>query len=141
MLKKYNPKRINSGWFNIPFLGYMEGTFIEVEYDEDAVTTHVGGGGDVSLILNANTMAKLVVTLIQGSPTNAKLSALVPSSSRDFLPTAPISLTDLNGTTLVGGPNAFIKKMAKVEFGKSLTGRQWTFIIPQAIIFAGEGGD
>jgi hypothetical protein len=141
MIKKYNPKKINASWFNIPFLGYMDGTFIEVEYAEDAVTTHVGSQGDVSLILNANMMATLTVTLVQGSPTNERLSKLVPNAAANRLPTGPINMSDLNGSTLVSGASAFIKKLPKIEFGKTITGRQWAIIIPEAQIFAGVGGD
>jgi hypothetical protein len=150
VLKKYNPKKINGGWSPslanggtqaIQFLGYMDGTFVEIEFAEDAVTTHVGSQGDVSLVLNANQMATVTVTLIQGSPTNDQLSQQVPNASLGILPTGSFSLSDLNGTTLVSGANAFIRKTAKIEFGKSITGRQWVFVIPQAQIFVGQGGD
>jgi Protein of unknown function (DUF3277) len=141
VLKKYNPRKINGGWNGIPFLGYMDGTFIDIEFAEDAVTTHVGSQGDVSVVLNANRMATVTVTLIQGSPTNEKLSKLVPDARRNSCPTGAFSLTDLNGTTLVSGKDAFIRKTAKVEFAKNITGRQWVFIIPEADIFVGTGGD
>lgn len=141
MLKKYNPKKINGGWNGVPFLGYMDGTFIEVEFAEDAVTVHVGSQGDVSVVLNANRMATVTVTLIQGSPTNDQLSRLVPDARLNSLPTGPFSMSDLNGTTLVSGKDAFIRKTAKIEFGKTITGRQWVFVIPEAEIFVGQGGD
>ena len=141
MLKKYNPKKINGGWNNIPLLGYMDGTFVEIEFAEDAVTTHVGSQGDVSVVLNANRMATVTVTLIQGSPTNDQLSKQVPDARANRLPTGTFSMKDLNGTTLVSGKNAFIRKTAKIEFGKNVTGRQWVFVIPEAEIFVGQGGD
>jgi hypothetical protein len=141
VLKKYNPKKINGSWNNVPFLGYMDGTFVDIEFAEDAVTPHVGSQGDVSLVLNANRMATVTITLIQGSPTNEKLSKLVPDARRNSLPTGAFSLSDLNGTTLVSGKDAFIRKTAKIEFGKNITGRQWVFVIPEADIFVGQGGD
>jgi hypothetical protein len=145
VLKKYSPKKINSGWTPgtqaIQFLGYMDGTFIEIEFAEDAVTTHVGSQGDVSVVLNANRMATVTMTIIQGSPTNDQLSKQVPDARRNFLPTGAFSITDLNGTTLVQAKNAFIRKTAKIEFGKSITGRQWVFVLPEAEIFVGQGGD
>lgn len=141
MLRKYNPKRINASWNAIPFLGYMDGTFLEIEYDEDAVTPHVGSTGDVSLILNPNKMAKLTATFIQGSPTNDALSVKIPDARRNFMPTGPISVKDLNGTTLIGGKDSVIGTVAKVEFGKTITGRKWMWIVPEAEIFVGGGGD
>jgi Protein of unknown function (DUF3277) len=141
MLKKYNPKKITGGWNNVQFLGFMDGTFVDAEYAEDQVTTHVGSGGDVSVILNANQLATVTITLIQGSPTNKQLSNLVPSAKRNVVPTGAFKITDLNGNTVISGNNAFISKTAKVEFAKNLTGRQWKFIIPEATIVVGEGGD
>lgn len=141
MLKKYNPKKINGSWNNIQFLGYMDGTFIEAEYAEDQLTTHVGAQGDVTYVLNANQLATITITLIQGSPTNQQLSNLVPSASRNTIPTGAFSLTDLNGQTVISGANAAIVKTAKVDFGKTLTGRQWKFVIPEAVITVGVGGD
>lgn len=141
MLKKYNPKKINGNWNGIQFLGYMDGTFVEAEYAEDQMTTHVGSQGDVTYILNANQLATVTITLIQGSPTNQQLSNLVPSATRNVVPTGAFSLTDLNGATVISGANAAIRKTAKIEFGKNLTGRQWVFVIPQATIVVGAGGD
>lgn len=141
MIKKFSPKKIRGGWNKVPFLGYMDGSFVEIEYDEAAVTAHVGGQGDVTFVLNANQMAKATITLIQGSPTNDALSKLTPDPSRDYMPTGTFSLVDLNGTTVVTSDNSVIEKMTKVEFGKSLTARKWTFLLPVAAINAGAGGD
>lgn len=140
MLVKYNPKRINTVWNNIQLLGYMDGTFVEIEYAEDRVTEHIGPGGDVSLVNNANLFATATVTLIQGSPTNLTLSNNIPNAFQNLLPTGNFSMSDLNGSTVVSGANAYIKKMTKIEFSKSITGRQWVFGIPQANIVSGAGG-
>lgn len=145
MLKKYNPKKINTTWSPqgnaIQFKGFMDGTFLEAEYAEDQVTTHVGSQGDVTVILNANQLATVTHTLIQGSPTNRELSRWVPSAKRNVVPTGPYAAKDLNGNTVISGANAFIRKVAKVEFAKNLTGRQWVLVIPEAEIVVGEGGD
>lgn len=145
MLKKYNPKKINSTWSPngnaIQFKGFMDGTFLEAEFAEDQVTTHVGSQGDVTVILNANQMATVTHTLIQGSPTNSDLSKWVPSAKRNVVPTGPYSAVDLNGKTVISGKDAFIRKTAKIEFAKGLTGRQWVIVLPEAEIVVGEGGD
>ncbi len=140
--KRYSPKRITGsfqpkGGDVIQFNGYMDGTFAELEYNEDAVTLHNGGQGDATLVLNANKSAKLVVTFIQGSETNDKLSKYVPDSRRNYLPTGMVSLRDLNGNTLCSAESGVIAKMAKIMFGKEVAGREWTFILPEADIFAG----
>lgn len=149
MLKKYNPKKITGSWkgkignreFAVQFLGYMDGTFMEAEYDEDQTTKHSGGQGDTSVVLNPNKGAAVTVTFIQGAPCNDQLSDLVPDADRDFLPIGVLTFTDLNGTTAVKSQAAWIKKTAKVEFGKDLTGRAWTFDMGEADIHVGGAAD
>lgn len=137
MIKKYNPKKVTGSWKGIEFLGYMDGTFIEVEYEEDAVTPHVGNGGDVTFVLNANQLAKATITIIQGSDTNDDLTAQVPNADANRLPRGDFQIEDLNGTTLVNSKDAVISKTAPIEFGKNVTARKWIFLLPKARIVAG----
>lgn len=137
---KYNPKRVTGSLMNIPFQGYMDGTFVEIEYDEAAVVTTSGGDGEMSAVLNPNKHAKCTVTFVQGSPTNDAFSKKVPDADRNYLPTGAFQLKDLNGTTIAKCKDAFIEKMSKIEFGKTITGRQWVIIMPNAEITAGGDG-
>lgn len=145
MLKRYNPKQINSGWdpsangrdTHITFEGFMDGTFLDIEFAEDAVTVHVGADGTVTYVLNANRTATATVTLVQGADANTPLSRQVPDARRDFLPIGPFNVNDLNGDTLVTSNKAVLVKTAKIEFGKTVTGRQWKFSLHDAEIVAG----
>ena len=137
---KYNPKRITCSLMSIKGEAYMDGTFIEIEYEEDAVTTHNGSQGEMTAVLNPNKHAKATLTFVQGSPTNDAFSKKVPDASKDFFPNGPFLMKDLNGTTVVKSQNAFIQKMSKIEFGKNVTGRQWIIILPDAEITAGGDG-
>mgnify|MGYP001599523074 CR=1 FL=1 len=148
-LRKYNPKKVTGSFkgkigdrdFAVQFVGFMDGTFVMAEFDEDQVTKHVGSQGDASFVLNANTGAAVTITLVQGSPSNDLLSDLVPDSSKNFMPVGVLTFEDLNGTTKIKGPETVIKKTAKVEFGKELTGREWVFDIAEADIHVGGAGD
>lgn len=149
---KYNPKRIAGSWTPsdknnpvatptaIKMEAFMNGVFITCEFDEAQVTYKVGGSGELTAILNPNATAKLVATFVQGSPTNDALSTKVASSARNYFPSGPIQLRDLNGTTYVNSKDAFLEKFTKVEFGNDLTGRQWTWILPDAVLIAGGDG-
>ncbi len=138
---KYNPKRVAGGWNNVPFEGYMDGTFIEIEYIEKAVLIHVGGDGVLTAILNANRVAKATVTFAQGSPTNDSLTKMVPDAPSNRFITAPFQLKDLNGNTVVNSADAFLEDQPKVGFGKEITPRQWVFYLPDPILVAGGAGD
>lgn len=147
MPTKFNPKRITGSFkgvvggreFAVQFTGYMDGTFIQASFNQDAVTEHVGSQGDVTLILNADKTATVTVTLAQGSASNGDLSNLVPDADNDYLPVGTLTFKDLNGTTKIKGPTSYIKKTAPIEFGNQVTGRQWVFGIPNAEITVGVG--
>jgi hypothetical protein len=139
MFAQYNPKKIAGSWNGIPFVGFMDGTFVSVEADEDAAMKHVGAQGHATVAINANKGAKITVTFSQNAPVNAALSALLPDADRNRLPSGPLLLKDLNGTTVVFAETAWILKVANVTFGKEIEGREWTFDCEAATIVAGGG--
>ena len=138
---KYNPRRITGSWNSIPFEGYMDGSFIEIEKIDKSVLTHVGGDGQVTAILNANTLAKATVTFVQGSPTNDALTKFVPNAKNNQFITAQFELNDLDGDTVVSSATAFIEDYPKVAFGKEISPRQWVFFLVDPNIVAGGSGD
>lgn len=141
MFKQYNPKLVAANWNLIPFDGAMDGEFYTLEYDEDAVTKHVGSQGDVTAVVNANAGASFTAILIPGSPTNNKLSALVANARRGTLPTGVFTLKDLNGTTLITAKDAWIKKWPKLGYAKDLSPREWVIDLAevQVSIIGGQG--
>lgn len=147
MAQKYNPKRVTGSFigkigtreFAVKFQAYMDGEFINADYDEDAVTEHVGSDGEVTLVLNPNKKATLTLTLSQGSPSNAELSNLIPDADRNFLPTGVLQFDDLDGSTKVKAAEAWIRKSAPVAYSNAVTGRAWVFGMAKAEIKPGEG--
>jgi len=135
MIYKYNPRKVTGSFkgtingrdFAVQFIGYMDGTHIEAEFDEDATTKHQGNQGETSVVLNANEGAKITVVFSQGSPCNDELSSLVPNARLDYLPVGVLTIDDLNGTTAIKAAEAWIMKTAKIEYGKEITGRSWVF--------------
>lgn len=144
-LKKFNPKRIKGSFtgtvngrpFAVPFTGYMDGEFVTAEYDEDAVTEHVGSDGEVTVVLNANKKATVTVVLTLGSESNQLLSVLVPDADLNYLPVGNLKFADLNGTSYIKGPEAWIRKTAPVSYSNQVTGRSWVFGVAKAEINVG----
>lgn len=147
--RKYNPKRIKGSFtgtingrpFAVPFTGYMDGEFLTAEFDEDAVTEHVGSDGEVTLVLNANKKATVTVILTLGSESNALLSQLVPDAENNYLPVGNLKFADLNGTSYVKAPEAWIRKTAAISYSNQVTGRSWVFGLAKAELNAGLGLD
>ena len=124
-LKNYDPLKIIVVLGEIQFQGFAEGTFVTTEQETDTFTKSVGAGGDVTRVRNHNNSGRMTVTLIQTSPTNDLLSARFNVDKATGLNTAPLMIKDLNGTTLLEAPNAWIVKRAEVEYGSEASNREW----------------
>ena len=124
----YDPERILVAWNGVIIQGFMDGTMVSAEHEEDAVTRTVGGQGQATATINANRCGSVTFTLVQGSPVNDILSNLAASNRApgSALIVGPLLIKDLQGTTLVSAAEAWIKKVAKTEYAKEATGREWT---------------
>lgn len=111
--------------------GYMDGTFVEVTRDEDTFTPVTGSGGESARTRNRNKTGKIVITLMQGSPSNAVLSAMHNTDEVLGVPPGPAMVKDNLGTTVLGGDACYLLKPADVQFGKDYSGRQWTIVVPK----------
>lgn len=136
-MQTLDPKSLVMTYAGILIEGAMDGTFLVVEFDEDAFTKHVGAQGHVTRVLNANEGASAVITLGQGALANALLSARHLADRAGGDKHGPLLIKDLRGNTLIESDDAWIKKMARIEYAKEVTGREWTIDLGQARIFVG----
>lgn len=141
MHRTYNPKRVAVSWAGINFVGFMDGTFVSVDMDEDAVTKKTGSQGDTVATLNANLGAGVTLTLLQTSPTNDQLTNKIPDPRRNSLPTGEFQIKDLNGNTLIHAAVAWIKKPPKVDYAKEVMGREWAFDLAEVDTYKVGGSD
>lgn len=139
-MRQYSPEDIVLTWGPILFKGFGDGTMVTIEYDEDAVTKHVGAQGDVTVTMSANHGASIMVTLGQASPTNDLLSAhaLAQRQPGNGLVAFPFLLKHINGSTLAETPECWIKKEPPIEFGGEHSNREWAF--DSAIMIMQVGG-
>lgn len=140
--KNYDPDGIIVTVNAIPVQGFAPGTFVRVERDEDTFTEQVGAGGDVVRVRNRNRMGKVTITLLQSSPTNDQLSLM---HRADEL-TAPgvvstgvgqVMVKELNGATVAGGANAWVRKPPQIEFGAEASNREWVIQVADMDMFVG----
>ncbi len=133
----YDPAKIFLNFLGLHIEGYMDGTFLTVERDEDAFTLKVGADGEKARARNNNRAGKIIVTLMQGSPSNAELSALALLDEQVGTSIGPASVSDGLGTTVASCADAYIGRQAKIERGKETLGTEWTIICPELITLPG----
>lgn len=135
--RNYDPSQVIFSFFGINVTGYMDGTFIEVERDEDAFTKHVGALGDVTRTRNLNRSGKVTLTLKSEAPSNDLLAALHAQDEQFGLNYGPLSIKDLNGNMRVSATYAWVQKAPKIERAKESGSVQWVFDCADVSIFAG----
>lgn len=120
-----------------PVLGFMDGTFVSVERSQDSFEKHVGSLGDVVRRRIRDRSGTVTLTLQQSSPSNDILSASYLLDELSGLGFGPLLLQDLNGSTLISSPVAWVRKPAVVELADSVTGREWMIDCHELEVFVG----
>lgn len=126
-VKTFDPKMIVITFGSIPISGYAEGTFVSVNRSGDAFAKRKGAGGDVERINKNQGDFEVTVTLLQTTPTNKELTAVLAADQVTNAGVFPLTIKDLLGETLFFAPQAWIRKDPEWEDGDDLNSRAWTF--------------
>lgn len=121
-VKTFDPKQVSVIVGVRPVSGFADGTFVTATRDEDAFSKKVGADGEVARTKSNNRTGSVVVTIMQTSKDNDFFSGLEAAGT-----VVPIFIRDASGRTLVAAEEAWVKKVADVEFGKESGDRAWTF--------------
>jgi Protein of unknown function (DUF3277) len=117
--------------------GYAEGTFIEIERDEDGWTNYAGALGDICRVRNLNKMGKITVTLMTTAPINSALASLAITDEDQMTGVVSVQVKDNSGDMLCDGAEAWILKHPKIERSKEATTVQWVFVVAELQVYAG----
>lgn len=118
MAKSYDPKKVSLIVAGTYIVGYMDGTFINAEKNEDNVVPHVGAQGDVTYSEVADDTGMITVTLKQDSSSLAFLQAL-SKQKKDFA----TQVIDVNASKFqAGGTQCRIIKTPGREYGAEING-------------------
>jgi hypothetical protein len=122
----YNAARVIVIVAGFPISGFADGTFVNIEMINDAITTQVGADGEVARAISTDRRCTVTITLQQVSESNTFLSTMF---NVDMLTcggrSGPILIQDLCGDTLFSASNCWIVKPATIEFSKEITTRAW----------------
>jgi len=126
--KVYDPKSVVIVFGPVLVTGFADGTFLSVDFNEDAFSLQMGTDGEGTRSKTNNESATITFTLMQSSQANTLLSALhgldLLSPSGDGI--VPLLIKDLNGDSLYSAETAWIRKRPTSEFGREAGPREWT---------------
>ncbi len=135
-MKTIDAKKVIISFGGKNITGYADGEFVSIDTN-DAFADQVGADGEMVRIKSNDTSAEVMLTLMQSSKSNQDLSDIAILDQATGAGVLPFSLTDLTGTTLVAGAEAWIKKKPKVGYSKSGETRAWTIKIANALVNIG----
>ncbi len=126
--RTYDPNEVTIVVGAILVDGFADGTFVSVEWDEDAFTKTIGAGGEVCRARSNNNGASVTLTLLQSSAANDLLSALHNadklSPGGDGI--VPFIMKDGTGRTVISAEKCWVRKPATVTYGREVENREWT---------------
>jgi hypothetical protein len=133
-IKPLDPKKIIMNFGGVTIDGYAEGTYVNIELNEDVATkTHSTDGTQVALMKNQNFSGTVTFTVLQTALCNAGLTKLFldfrsnfGTPGHDF--TYQFSMKDSLGTDFAKG-EGWIEKVSKIEESKTVTNREWKIYI------------
>jgi hypothetical protein len=117
----------------IPFKGWADGDAATVEFDGDAFNYTPGSDGEAVRSKNFNRSAVVTLRLIQSSVVNDLLSAIHTADMKapNGAGVAPFQIKDNQGTTLLGGKQAWIQAPPNAVFASTGQVREWKIRVHQ----------
>lgn len=137
-MNTYDPKLVTLMFGGQAIVGYSDGTFISTARTEDAFSMRTGSDGHVVRSRNRNRTGSVTITLLPSSPSNDVLSAIALADEQGGAGVFPLFIKDLSGTTLATAPNAWVRKMAELVYGKEAgDDREWVLDCDELVLHVG----
>lgn len=137
----YDPKLVQASLGDIILGDFGPDTFINVNFDMDEFEAKQGATGSTEWVNKNSAIANIEFTILQTSPINDRLSALLSGDRANNTGAVPFMVKDAGpgGTTLVSFAEARIVKRPNLEFGNSTTNRTWTLkgVKPSSVVIGG----
>ena len=138
-LKTYDPDQVAIVFAGVPISGFADGAFITIASTSPYFETTAGADGEVVRVKLGDYRAQVTISLLQSSDSNPVLSALLllDRNAPNGAGVGVFSMTDLSGTSLVIGPEAWIVGPPEQAFDKVATSRDWVIEIANAEMLIG----
>lgn len=137
MGRTWDPTQLVITFGGYHLTGYADGTFCNVERNEDMWSLQMGTDGTGTRSKSSNRSGRVTVTLMQSSPSNDVLSDFALADEATNGAALPLMVKDINGTSLYSAEKAWLVKTAPAEHGREATGREWVFETDELLVHVG----
>jgi len=133
----YSPDQVTVTFTGANIHGFIDGSFVKAERDESAFFLQIGADGEYARARNKNKAGKVTIILQQTSVSNDVMAAAAKLDELNSGGHGALIIKDLNGTTLLNAKEAWVDKIAPLDFGKDLGQREWVLRTGLLDIFVG----
>lgn len=133
----YDPNGVTVTFTGANIHGFVDGSFVKAERDESAFFLQIGADGEYARAKNRNRAGKITIILQQTSVSNDTFAAAAVLDELGNGGHGALIVKDLNGTTLLNAKEAWVDKIAPLDFGKDLGQREWVLRTGSLDIFVG----
>jgi len=137
MFASYNPKDVAVIFGGIPLDGFVDGTFLDLQFDEVQWNKVTGADGLTSRAKTNNYAGILTLTLQQTSNSNDYLAGIWNADRRTSAGVLPLLVKDASGRTVIAAKNAWIRQAPNLSFSKEVEGREWALDLDDMEWFGG----
>ncbi len=124
-LATLDPKKCILTFAGSPITGFAKGTFIKVSRTSDAFTKETGADGLTTRVKSNDRSGTVEFTLSQASLANQIFSKCARLDEQTGAMIVPFTMTDMSGTSESFSANAWVRKIADVEYGAEHKERTW----------------
>ena len=122
---QYDASQVTVVFNGTPISGFVDGTFVTVEFDEQQWNKVTGADNLTQRSKTNNYAGKVTVSLLNGSASNDVLSSAWNADRVASDGAGPLIVKDLSGNTLWQAKKAWIQQMPSQGFGKDAENREW----------------
>lgn len=139
VVKTYDPSKVDAICGVLPLTGFAAGSFITVEFDEDAFTKYVGSQGEGARAKSCNVAAKVTIRLMQTSDSNDVLTdfALADKFANGGIFPFAIKDNSPNGRTFCIADSMWVKKQPSIDYSNEIGVREWVLDTTNLTVYLG----
>lgn len=137
-MKTFDPKEVSVILGVTPITGFAAENSISIEIDDAQFNEDFGRGGEYARFRKYGFKAQVTLTLTQASSSNTTLNSYATLDREKNAGQFPLFIKDNSGReSIFTCTDAYIDKVATVEYGNENKNREWVIICPNPITIIG----
>lgn len=124
-LHQYDPNNVTVVFGGALIDGFADGSFVNVEYNNDLFSLSVGADGEASRSKSNDRSARVTVTLMPGSTGNLILNAAIRLDEATNGGVVPLLVTDLSTGTTFAAEGCWVTKDPGSDFQTEAQTVEW----------------